>query len=215
MPMWKFFAGDFRSPLELSGLAPVVHYATPDGGIFTRFDLRGRISRWRARRRVRELAGEVAMWTGRPIQWRDEGPTVYTAQFRTAHALRAYIWWYERRDLLPQFEQAEEASPEAGRLWRVAPERPTRFPHLALNSYYNDYFLPVDFDRVVDLGGGRASSTPRALRELDLLNQDLRVPEVYEWQEEDPLALVKATFSQVREFLRLSDRHGLPVIFWG
>ena len=46
MPIWRFKTGDFVSPLEKSGLVPVVHYATPEG-TFTRFDLRKRLSRWR------------------------------------------------------------------------------------------------------------------------------------------------------------------------
>ena len=215
MPMWKFFAGDFQSPLELSGLAPVVHYAGIDGSIFTRFDIRRQVSRWRAKRRVKEIAGEVALWAGRPVAWKDEGANVHTSQFRTAHALRSYIWWYERRDLIPTFRLTEEGTDEAGVLWSVAPQRPTAFPHLSYVSFYNDYFLPVELERVVTLNDGeRVGSTPRALRELEKLNEHLNVPRNYEWVEEDPLALVKATFDRVREFLELSHRHGLPVIFW-
>lgn len=215
MPMWKFFAGDFQSPLELSGLAPVVHYATPGGNIFTRFDIRARVSRWSARRRVKQIAGEVAMWAGRPIRWNDEGASVYTAQLHTAHELKSYVWWLERRDLVPTFTVTGEGTPEAGELWRVAPERGTAFPHLSHNGFYNDYFLPVDFERVVTLGNGeRVGSTPRALREMQALDDHLRVPRNYQWDEVDPLAPVKATFAQVRGFLELSQRHGLPVIFW-
>lgn len=116
---------------------------------------------------------------------------------------------------MPTFTVTGEGTPEAGELWRVAPERGTAFPHLSHNGFYNDYFLPVDFERVVTLGNGeRVGSTPRALREMQALDDHLRVPRNYQWDEVDPLAPVKATFAQVRGFLELSQRHGLPVIFW-
>jgi hypothetical protein len=224
MPMWRYKVGDFESPLERSGLVPVVHYATPEG-IFTRFDLRGRVSRWRAKREVKAVAREVAAANGRAVTWTDEGDVVYSAQFHGVHPLWVYIWWLERQDLFGPFLLPEEGSEAAGAFWKIAPDRPTAFPHVSNNGFYSDYFLPVDFERVVKvephkLGGWyevsrSVSSTPRALRELALLNEHLRVPPDYQRQDDDPLAPVKATFAQVREFLELSNRHGLPVIFWG
>lgn len=224
MPLWRYKVGDFESPLERSGLVPVVHYVTPEG-IFTRFDLRGRISRWRAKREVRAVAREVSAANGKKITWTDEGDVVYTEQFHGVHPLWSFIWWLERRDLLGDFHMPAEGSVEAGAYWQTAPDRPTAFPHLSNNGFYNDYFLPADFERVVKvephkLGGWyevarSVSSTPRALAELEALDKHLRVPANYQWQEDDPFAPVKGTFAQVRDFLELSHRHGLPVIFWG
>jgi hypothetical protein len=224
MPMWRYKIGDFESPLERSGLSPNVFFSTPEG-IFTRLDIRGRISKWRAKREVRGIARQVSAANGCPITWVDEGDVVYAEQFRTAHALWAYIWWLERQDLLGSFVLPEEGSEAAGVFWQTEPDRPTAYPHLSQNGYFNDYFLPADFERVVKvephkLGGWyevskSVCSTPRALRELHVLDEHLRVPADYTWEEGDPLAPVKATFSQVRTFLSMSDRHGLPVIFWG
>jgi hypothetical protein len=111
------------------------------------------------------------------------------------------------------------------RWWTTGEHRPVAYPHLWHNSFFDDYFLPTEFERVTRVEpykiagwldvARNVSSTPQALRELESLNQFLRVDPDYEWQEGDPLATVKATFNHVREILRLSQRHGLPVIFWG
>lgn len=224
MPIWRFKVGDFESPLERLVPAEKIHYATPEG-IFSKLDLRGRLSRWRARREVRAIAKAVSDANGVAVSWVDDGPCVYNAQFRAEHPLKSYIWWLERRDLLGEFQLPQDGSEAAGRLWQTGRDRPVSFPHLWNNSYYNDYFLPVEFERVVEVepylvvgtwkGSRRVGSTPRALRELQALNRHLRVDPSYEWRDDDPLATVKVCFNHVREILELSQKHQLPVIFWG
>jgi hypothetical protein len=109
MPIWRFKTGDFQSPLEASGLVPTVHYVTPEG-IFTRFDLRKRITRWRAKREVRAIAKAVSAANGNPVSWTDEGNCVYTSQFRGGDVLKAYIWWLGRQDLLGEFRLPDEGT---------------------------------------------------------------------------------------------------------
>jgi hypothetical protein len=224
MPIWRFKVGDFDSPLERLAPAEKIHYATP-GGIVSKLDLRGRLSRWRARREVRAVARAVSAANGVAVSWVDEGPCVYDAQFRGEHPLKSYIWWLERRDLLGEFHLPEDGSEAAGRVWQTGQDRPVSHPHLWENGFYNDYFLPAEFERVVEvepyLVFGRSeaarsvSSTPQALRELEALNRHLRADPDYEWRDDDPLAAVKLAFNHVWQILDLSHRHGLPVIFWG
>ena len=224
MPIWRFKVGDFESPLERLAPASQVHYVTPQG-IFTRLDPRAWLTRWRAKREVRSIQREVSAANGFPVSWVDEGACVYSAQLHTTDEFKSYIWWLERRELLGEFRAPKAGDSSAAAFWQTAPDRPTAFPHLSKNGMYSDYFLPAEFERVVEvepekLGGWfpvtkAVSSTPRALREIHVLNQHLRVEPDYKWQEGDPLALVKVTFNFVRNFLELSHKHRLPVIFWG
>lgn len=61
----------------------------------------------------------------------------------------------------------------------------------------------------------KVSSTRRAWRELQVIAGELHIPDAFEWDESDPLSVVRGAFWQLREILDLSQRHGLPVIFWG
>ena len=224
MPIWQFKVGDFRSPLERLAPAEKIYYATPRG-LVSKLDLRGRLSRWRARREVRAIAKAVSDANGAAVSWVDDGPCVYGEQFRAEHPLKSYIWWLERRDLLGEFQLPEDGSEAAGRVWQTGRDRPVSYPHLWQNGFYNDYFLPAEFERVVEVepylifgrfdAARRVSSTPRALRELDSLNRELRADPEYQWRDDDPLAAVKLAFNQVRQVLELSRQYGLPVIFWG
>jgi hypothetical protein len=90
---------------------------------------------------------------------------------------------------------------------------------------YNGYYLPCEFERVTQVepylifGEWPASksvgSTPRLLRELDLVQAQLQVPDGYDYPADDPLVEVKAAYLQLREVAQLSCQHGLPIIFWG
>jgi hypothetical protein len=223
MPLWRYKVGDFETALERSGLAPEVHYISSEGPI-SRVPLRSRFDRWRAKRVVKRLAREVSRANGHPVSWRDEGDLVHVQQLHTVHPLKAYLWWLDRRDLMPTFSLPPDGGPAARPFWETAPDRPASYPHLSTNGFYNDYFLPAEFEKVVSVephkvfgtwdADRRVSSSPRALREVETVNQSLQVPDPYEWSEDDPLASVKSNFDEVRRILQISVRHGLPVIFW-
>jgi hypothetical protein len=227
MPIWKYKVGDFQTPLEASGLAPgrTYTYILAEGAL-KRQRSPGLVARWRAKREVKRLAREVSAANGgQAISWNDEGEIVYSQQFRVDHEIKSYLWWWDRRDLFGDFKLPIEGDESARPFWATEPERCPSFPHLSRNSYYNDYFLPVDFEHVAEVepykifdtwtGSKRVGSTPRAWREFQTINEQLRVPSQYEWDEADPLSPVRAAFLQLREILESSQRHGLPVIFWG
>lgn len=113
MPLWKYKAGDFETPLEASGLTPEVTYVGP-GGIFTRERWTGLWAGRRAKREVRQLAREVSAANGGlSVTWTDEGNVVYAEQFRVGHPIRAYLWWRDRRDVLGEFRLPEEGDESA------------------------------------------------------------------------------------------------------
>jgi hypothetical protein len=98
-------------------------------------------------------------------------------------------------------------------------------PHLVGHDCFNGYYLPCEFERLVevepytDFGQWptfrSVGSSSRLLRELKLVQVELRVPDDYECPVDDPLVSVKAAYLQLRKVAELSCRHGLPVIFLG
>jgi hypothetical protein len=223
MPLWKYHVGDFETPLEASGLAREVTYVSPLG-LFHRQRWTGWWARRRAKHAVAQLMRAVSDANGGvPVQWADEGSVVASEQFRCAQDIHAYLWWSDRRDVLGEFlAPAGGDDAYAERFWGTEPHRAPRFPHLSDNGYFNDYFLPTDFPKVAAVpsagpwgGTERASSTPRAWGELQQIDRDLPIPTEWEWDEADPLSSPRMAFWRLRKLLELSERHALPVIFWG
>jgi hypothetical protein len=186
--------------------------------------LLGSFERLRAKRAVGKIAEAVRKQNQVRIEWHDEGDVAYSAQFRAAHPMMSYIWWLDRRDLIPEFKLHVEDSAEDLAFRRIAPERLSRYPHLSDYPFNTDYFLPVDFEHVTPvepfrdpIGNSffkRVRSTPRALRELDAIDAELKTPPGYEFPEGDPLVAVRCAALAVRAFLSSSHAAGLPAIFW-
>jgi hypothetical protein len=221
MPLWRFKAGDIRSPIEAAtGIRPKI--VTADG-IEQRPSRAGRLSKWRARRQVTALRRAVEAANGTRICWTDEGEVVYAEQSSGFEPLRAYAKWLDCRDRFPEFGPAPEGdhkhpvmAAEVGRL---------SCPHLVGHDCYSGYYLPCEFERLAEVepylifGQWPASrsvgSSPRLLRELEIVQLELQVADDVEYSADDPLWVVKEAYLQLRQVADLSCRHGLPVIFWG
>jgi hypothetical protein len=223
MPLWRYKAGDFRSKIEETlGVRPKV--ATP-GGIFEWFKSPGPFARRRARREVEAIRRAVEADSGVPIRWNDEGETVYNNQASGMEPLRAYARWLDLRDDLPEFGPAPEDNYYNHPAFALESDRPVSCPHLVGHSCFSGYFLPCEFDRLVQVEPYRVAdhwdftrsvgSTPRLRRELEMVAGHLDIPEGYDYPQDDPLVAVKASFLQLREVADLSLKHGLPIIFWG
>jgi hypothetical protein len=234
MPLWRFKTGDFETSLErLVGDPAKVQITGPEGtGVRRR--LKGYFARRRATKEVAAIAAAVEAANGRKCAWRDDGPVVYSQQYRSGDALKLYLWWLDRRDLVPRFEPPPDRTYAPHPLYEVARDRPSH-GHLRQHSLYNGYLLPCDFDHVVNVepylvfgtwpAHHDVASAPRVRAELEFLAGQVGLPDAatvrpgtpggYEWTEHDPLADVKLAVAELLHILILSERHGLPVIFWG
>jgi hypothetical protein len=222
MPLWRFKVGDFRSPIEVAtGIRPKI--VTADG-VEERPARVGWLGRWRARRAVAALHRAVEDANGTRIRWADEGGVVYAEQSWGFEPLRAYAKWLDCLDRFPEFSPLPEGDYYRHPVMAAEVSR-LSCPHLVEHDCCNGYYLPCEFERVAEVepyliyGQWPASrsvgSAPRLLRELESVQAELRVPDEFEYPEDDPLLPVKAAYLQLREAAELSCRHGLPIIFWG
>jgi hypothetical protein len=224
MPIWKFKAGDFVSPLEALGVAPAI--IGPGG--FTRRNPGARpgfITRWRARRATRRLRREIEAEVGHAVRWNDEGDVAYTRQARGFEPLRAFAKWLDYRDLFPTFDSPPENNYYKHPVMSDRLARPRTHPQLVDHSCHSGYYLPAEVERVVYVEpftswGGfvfkhSVGSSPRLLAELERLAPVLGTDEHYDWVEGDPLAEVKAAFVQLFEVAKISRQNDLPIVFYG
>jgi hypothetical protein len=222
MPLCRFKVGDFHSSIEEAiGIHPTM--VTADG-ITQRPTRVGWFARWRARRQVAAIRRAVEAANGISVRWADEGGVVYAKQSRGFESLQAYARWLDCRERFPEFDP-----PPEGDYYKhptlAAEVSQLSCPHLVEHDCYSGYYLPCEFERLVEVepyklfGQWPASravgSSPRLLRELDFVQAALQVPEGYAYPAEDPLVAVKAAYLQLQEIAELSCQHGLPIIFWG
>jgi hypothetical protein len=222
MPLWRFKVGDFRSPIEDAiGLRPKI--MTSDG-IEERPKPSGWIARWRARREVAAVRKAVEATNRTPARWNDEGEVVFSQQSAGFEPLQAYAAWLDCRDRIPEFEPPPDR--DYGKHPAMLDEGPPlACPHLVGHDCFAGYFLPCEFERLVEVepylihgewpASRRVGSSPRLVRELDAIQELLRVPDDWPYPQDDPLGAVKAAYLQLRTVAELSCRHGLPIIFWG
>ncbi len=222
MPLWRFKAGDFRSPIEVAtGIRPKI--VTPDG-IEPGPDPVGWLGRWRARRQVAAIRRAVEAVHRSRIRWDDEGGVVYAEQSRGIEPLRAFAKWLDCEAQFPEFTRPPDND------YYQHPVMPLELhqvscPHLVWHDCFNGYYLPCEFEELMHVephtiyGHWPATrpvgSSLRLLRELDLVQERLQVPSTCDYALEDPLLAVKAAYLQMREAAELSCRQGLPIIFWG
>ena len=94
MPLWRFKAGDFSSPIEaVTGLRPKI--VTGEGIVelpasHTSADKR------RAQREVEAVRRAVEAANGIGVEWQDEGGVVYSSRTWDMEALLAHALWLER-----------------------------------------------------------------------------------------------------------------------
>jgi hypothetical protein len=222
MPLWRFKAGDFRSAVETAtGYRPKI--VTADG-IEERPASVGWLDRWRAKRQVAALRKAVEAVNQARVRRDDEGGVIYSEQTRGMEGLRAYAMWLDCREEMPEFGLPPEGNYYNHPARQLEVER-LSCPHLVKHDCNSGYFLPCEFDRLAKVEPYKVfghlpatrsvGSSTRLLRELDFVQEHLRVPEDYDPPSEDQLASIKFAYLQLREAAELSCRHGLPIIFWG
>jgi hypothetical protein len=222
MPLWRFKAGNFISPVEkVIGIRPKVVTAE---GILTFSPATGWFDRWRARRQVAAIRKAVQAVNRVPVQWTDEGPVVYSQRVGwNLGSLRAFAAWLDHRLQLPTFEPAADGNDYAHPVMGLGIESPS-CPHLVEHDCYSGYYLPCDFERVVQVEPYEmhtwsftrsVGSSLRLRRELGYIGEHLQVTDDYEYRSDDLLGRVKLGFLQMREAAELSCRHQLPIIVWG
>jgi hypothetical protein len=223
MPLWRFKAGDFCSPIEAAlGIRPKIVTAE---GVVQRPISVGWIGRWQARRQMRAIRRGVEAANRIRIRWTDEGGVVYAQQSWCGFvSLRAYAKWLDCRDRFPRFDPPPEGNYDKHPIWAVNVDRLT-CPHLVEHDCYYGYYLPCEFERTVKVepflifGRWPASrsvgSSQRLLRELEYVQTQLQAPSDYQYPRDDPLIAVKAAYIQLWEVAQLSCQHGVPIIFWG
>lgn len=245
MPLWRFKAGDFTSPIEnVLGVRPTIvtpAQQTPKPAWYLRMlEKLGVIEfaaqplepnpeeiRSKAIEEVEALKRDLSGMIGKPIEWADEGDVHYNRQFHDPSVLRAFAAWHDHRSELPVFEAAPQLQ-----YWKhparqlPKPSNP-RFPVLSTHSLNTGYFLPVDFEGVhyvepFKSWGDReffhdVASTPTVLAEInDLLSFLKSVPEAKEDEYgSSPVADARWYAEELQRICNLSQDHSLPVIFWG
>lgn len=224
MPIWKFKAGDFASPLEALGIMPVI--VMPDGMAQPERGARSSvIARWKAKRATRRLRREIEAEIGHPVRWNDEGNVACTRQAHGFESLRAFAKWLDYRDMFPTFDPPPENNYYKHPVMSNKLARPLTYPQIVHHSCHNGYFVPAEVERVVYVepftSWGRfvfkrsVGSSHRLLAELERLGQALGVDEHYEWSEGDSLAEVKSAFAQLQGIAKISRQVDLPIVFHG
>jgi hypothetical protein len=225
MPVWKFKAGDFSSRIDefAQSLGMRAKTIRSDGTIATS----SRPGFWRcrqAKRETRRLRSAVTAELGHHIDWNDDGPVVHSEQGHFLEAVRAYAKWLDFRDVFPTFDTPPKDNYYEHPAMTVQEVRPLTYPQLVGHCCYSGYFLPTEFDRVVQVEPytianhwtfhHSVGSAPRLLAELTHLRELLSVDE--EWPKaDDPLHRVKGALIQLLKAAQLSRDHNLPIIFCG
>jgi hypothetical protein len=224
MPIWKFKAGDFTSPLAKLGLSPV--QVGPEGSVVRDGrDRPGWWTRWKARRETARLGREMKDKLGRAVRWNDVGDVVYSSQSGGFQSLRAYAKWLDCRDQLPSFDPPPQGNYYNHPALAMKLRKPLTFPQLVGHSCFTGYFLPVEIDRVVYVEPFRSwghvvlhrsvGSSHRLLAELQVLAGELNADEHYRWVEGDDLHEVKQALAQLLTLAKLSCGRDLPIVFHG
>ena len=166
MPLWRFKAGDFSSPMEDTlGIEPVVisiaDCAPPPAPWYFRLlakiglieieplpppELPREQRRAVAMREVEALKTQLSEMAGTPIDWPDEGGVPYRKQFHEPVAMRAFAAWHDHRDELPEFGSAPEQNYYKHPVWSLPTPAKRRFPTLVEHSLHTGYLLPVPFE---------------------------------------------------------------------
>ena len=199
MPLWRFKAGIFKSPIEeVLGIKPTTLSLSEPSPPRPPWHLR--LLAWlgviqlvepeppptpaeryeEARREIDALKEEMTRLTGVTVDWQDVGESVYSQQFHGQEFLRNFAAWCDHVEALPMFPETPQGS-HKNPVWDQPEPAQRRFPTLVGHSMYTGYFLPVPFERVYKvepfkLGGWwevfhSVASTQTVLRELnDLLS---------------------------------------------
>ncbi len=237
MPLWRFKAGYFESPLEKLGLN--VRIASP-GGVYSLPYRWNWLRSNSARREVRLIKKAVSAQIGTSIDWKDDGAVLYSERPGGFEDLRAYAKWIDYRDKIPQFTAPDDRDFYKHPVWDLNDVADLSCPQLVKHDCYSGYFLPCEFPRIAEVEPYQlfgeslkrpVGSSVRLRKELELINQYLQL-NVQEWHDDksahsefveingrshvaDPFYYVKWGFAVLQEASKLSCEYGLPIIFWG
>jgi hypothetical protein len=242
MPLWRFKADDFTSPIEKNlGVEPtVVSLEDPEPerppwhlrllariGIieFDESELPPEERRRRAVREVAALKRRVSKLAGTKVDWRDEGEVHYSEQFQGPEVLRAFALWCDRRDALPEFAPPPDHNYYEHAVWKLPDAGQLRFPTLVQHGFHTGYLFPVAFDGVhrvepfTVMGGWEfhhhVASTQAVSREVEELLGSSQTLEGHPGEEQAPVRHARWLATELRQMCSLSLEHGLPVIFHG
>lgn len=244
MPLWRFKAGDFTSPIEETlGVKPnVVSLADPapssppwylrllaKAGIIELAPPRPSREERRtaAMREVAALKVQLTEMTGAPIDWPDEGGVHYNKQFHEPVTMRAFAAWHDHRDELPEFTNPPDENYYNHPVWKLSKPAKRRFPTLVEHSLHTGYLLPLPFEGVYRVEPFKirnhweffhfVASSEAILREAtDFLEFLSTIPAAHEQTSGPvPFDMIRWYAEELQHMCRLSLEHRLPVIFHG
>jgi len=148
MPLWRFKVGDFSSPIE-TGLRIRPKIVTAQGIEDTPAKV-GWFGRRRARGEVNGIRKSVEAVNRTPIHWPDEGKVVYSQQSWGFEPLRAFARWLDCKEQFSSFELPPD------RDYYKHPVMATQVAqwtcrHLIEHSCHSGYFLPCEFEWMVEV----------------------------------------------------------------
>ena len=225
MPVWRFKAGDFASPLTKLGIGPVIE-VSPGGMTVRSADPKiGFVTRWKARRATRSLRREIEAEIGHAVRLNDEGAVEYAEQAYGFEALRAFAAWLDCRDRLPTFDAPPENNYYNHPAMSADLGGRATCPQIVDHSCYSGYFIPAELERVVYVEPYTAwgkwefkhsvGSTPRLLGELEHLSRVLADADIRRRADPDAIADVDVVFTQLYHVAKISRDKDLPIIFHG
>lgn len=212
MPLWKFWAGDYVSPVER--LAPEKYVRVGGAKALYVPDM--------AKHKVRLLQTQILHSTLAEVPWPDDGEVAFSHQFsmQALHAVQAYAAYlqYPPTNLhkpLPFDLKGEYPSPDA-----FLKGRPTKYRHLIAHQDERGIYVPLDFEKPVILREDPYSvgSTNKLVVELAEIRST--IADCPEWgdpvdEPDESLALVKYGVPFLYECAWASLQHELPIVFDG
>jgi hypothetical protein len=239
MPLWRFKAGYFESPIEKTlGLRP--KWVSPAGVLSPSYQF-NRIKSSGARREVAAIVRQVSRENDCRIQWKDDGPVVMSEQaYYGFEALRAYALWLDHSDKLAKFDAPEDGDYYKHPIWQMSKGESKRCPQLAAHDCFGGYFLPCDFRQVVQVEpyeirifkfSNSVGSTLKLLEELKVVGEHLEIDGESCLENDaktitfkrvdnldvasDELFYVKFAFALLQRAAKLSHENNIPIIFCG
>jgi hypothetical protein len=242
MPLWRFKAGDFTSPLEEAfGIEPAVisladrppSQAPWYVRLFAKVGIIEPPKPTREERRtaaVREvdaLKAQLTAMVGTPIDWPDEGRVHHNQQFHRPETLRAFAAWHDHRDELPEFTSPPEQDYWKHPVWKLPGPATRRFPTLVGHTLHTGYLFPVPFEgsykvepfKIMDRWEyfHHVASSQTILREAtDFLAFLATIPAANQ-AEQGPIPFrdIRWYAEELQRMCSLSMEHRVPVIFHG
>jgi hypothetical protein len=244
MPLWRFKAGDYVSPISAAlGVKPKVIALSelppePPWYLWPLAKL-GLVEprpaeeeptpgerRGLAQLEVQALKHELSKLTGTAVDWPDDGDVRYSQQYRQPAVMRAFAAWHDHRDQLPEFAAAPDADYYKHPVWKLPKPAGRRYPTLVGHSLHTGYFIPVPFEGVHRVEPFKirnweffhdVASTQTVRRELADLLESVRGASGAQGQQAAPTILNEVLWyaEELERICTLSLQHSLPVIFHG